>query len=200
VKLIYRHRPRSVVVSSFYSPPLEDGMTHVKQVGVFLRPQVLARSPEPGEHLLVYLRKFGPPDLMRGLRRVPRPVVVYGLGPRPAEGNLSFRAIDEDAFVDDLARADALVSTAGNQIVGEALYLQKPVLAMPEANNFEQAINAHFLRQSGAGDFVALERCGGAELLSFLDRLDTFRRFEDRTQLDGTGAAAVEVERQLQLT
>ena len=45
----------------------------------------------------------------------------------------------------------AVVSTAGNQLVGEALYLGKPVLVMPERVNFEQAINAHYLEQSGAG-------------------------------------------------
>lgn len=199
VKLIYRPAPRAVVVSSFYAPPLEDGVENVEQVGVFLRPRVLARAPEAGRHVLVYLRKFGPPEVMRALRELPRPTIVYGLGVRPPEGNLTFRAIDEEAFVDDLARADALISTAGNQIVGEALYLQKPVLAMPEANNFEQAINAHFLRQSGAGDFVPLEKCRAADIRGFLDRLDDFRRFGDRARLDGTEAAAAAVERQLDL-
>jgi uncharacterized protein (TIGR00661 family) len=199
VKFIYRPPPRAVVVSSFYAPPLEEDAHDVEQVGVFLRPQVLARDPEPGRHILVYLRKFGPPDFMRALRAIGRPTIVYGLGVRPPDHNLTFRAIDEDAFVDDLAGADALISTAGNQIVGEALYLQKPVLAMPEANNFEQAINAHFLRQSGAGDFVPLEKCRTADVKRFLDRLDSFRRFEDRTRLDGTEAAAAAVERQLEL-
>jgi len=199
VKLIYGHRPRATVVSSFYAPPLARDARNVKQVGVFLRPSVLAARPEPGRHVLVYLRKFAPPALMEALRATGRPTIVYGLGARRDSGNLVFKEIDESHFVEDLAHSEALLSTAGNQIVGEALYLQKPVLAMPEANNFEQRINAHFLSVSGAGDWVPLEKCRIEDVSAFLTRLDHFARFEDRSRLDGTEAAAAEVERQLEL-
>lgn len=80
-----------------------------------------------------------------------REVRMYGLGAQPRRGNLVFRDIDEHRFLEDLATCDAMISTAGNQLVGEALYLAKPVLVLPEARNFEQYINAHFLARSGAG-------------------------------------------------
>jgi uncharacterized protein (TIGR00661 family) len=198
VRLVYRHQPRVVVVSSFYSPPLERHRGRVRQVGVFMRPLVARTAPEPGRHVLVYLRKFAPPGVLDALRAIQRPTIVYGLGARPRAGNLTFKPIDEASFVHDLAACEALLSTAGNQIVGEALYLQKPVLAMPEANNFEQRINAHFLKQSGAGDWVDLERCRTEDVLAFLGRLDRFTRFTDRQSLDGTEAAAAEVDRELE--
>ena len=53
---------------------------------------------------------------------------------------------------------DYLVATAGNQLVGETLFLGKPCFGMPEAGNFEQYINAHFLGQTGAGRWMGLEQ------------------------------------------
>ena len=72
--------------------------------------------------------------------------------------------------------ADAVVTTAGNQLVGEVLYLEKPVLAMPESNNFEQFINAFFLEQSGTGSGIELEKGHGVGYYEILDRADEFRR------------------------
>jgi uncharacterized protein (TIGR00661 family) len=102
-------------------------------------------------------------------------VRIYGLGERPREGRLSFHAINERAFVDDLAGCAALVSAAGNQLLGEALYLGKPVFAIPEELHHEQQINACFLKQMGAGDWVTLERFTSDPLTRFLSRLDDYR-------------------------
>lgn len=197
VRALYGPAPRSRVVSSFYQPPLKSGFDNVVQVGVFLRPQVLAARPEAGDGLVVYLRRFAPPQLLRALERAGRPVVVYGLGEQPARGRVRFRAIDDDRFVSDLARSAGLVTTAGNQIVGEALHLGKPVLAMPESNNFEQCINAHFLERSGAGLGIPLERCSERHIRDFVDRLCDFRRMTPSERSNGTTEAVEEIERQL---
>jgi hypothetical protein len=53
--------------------------------------------------------------------------------------------------VDDLAAARAVVCTAGFTLLSEALYLGKPVLALPNRGFFEQALNALYLRRSGRG-------------------------------------------------
>ena len=87
--------------------------------------------------------------------------------------------------VEDLATSDALISTAGNQLVGEALYLGKPVFGMPEARNYEQYINGHFLKQSRAGDTMELEQFDAARLKGFLSRLDDYRANIDRQRING---------------
>ncbi len=196
VRFIYR-RPRTVVLSSFHTAPLKPGTRSVRQVGPFLRPSVLRARPGPGRHLLVYLRRFAPPKLLEGLFRLGRPTIIYGLGALPAEGSLTFKDVEEDAFVADLASAQALITTAGNQIVGEAMYLEKPVLAMPEANNFEQAINAHFLVESGAGIAVPLEECGFEQLVDFVARLSQFRALPRTTRSNGTPDAVEAIEGEL---
>jgi uncharacterized protein (TIGR00661 family) len=184
------------IVSSFYAPPLKPGFRDVVQVGVLIRPELLRRRPQRGRHLVAYLRRFAPPRLLEALGRCGREVRIYGLGAREACGKLRFLAIDERRFVDDLASCDAVVSTAGNQLVGEALHLSKPVLAMPEARNFEQAVNAHFLEQSGAG-WTERGELGEERLGEFLERTDELRARIVPERVRGNDAAVAALARHL---
>lgn len=178
------------IVSSFYFPPLRRGCGRVTQIGVLLRPEVRAARPRAGSHLVAYWRKFGSTPVLRALENTGLEVRVYGLGERPPRGRLSFHAISEAGFVADLAGCTALVCTAGNQLVGEALYLGKPVFALAETGNYEQEINAHFLQASGAGDALPLAQFTEARLHRFLASLDRYRAgLPPRERLDGLPAA-----------
>ena len=175
------------IVSSFYAPPVKPSyLKKAVQVGVLLRPEVAAARPERGGHLVAYLRRFAPDGLLTALKNAGIPVRVYGLGSRPSDGPLTFRAVSETSFLHDLASSEALVCTAGNQLVGEALHLGKPVFAIPERGNLEQAINAHFLKASGAGDAVPPQRVRTGDLWRFLDRLGAFRDAIGPGRQDGT--------------
>jgi uncharacterized protein (TIGR00661 family) len=162
-----------------------------------LRPDILNATRSNKGHLVVYLRKFAGRDLLSVLRRCGRETRIYGLGAQPFQGNLTFHPVQEQRFLEDLASADALISTAGNQLAGEALYLGKPTLVMPEAGNFEQCINARFLKQSGAGDSVDLERFDGVALACFLSRLEEFRSRIDTRRLNGLPATLAALRKHL---
>lgn len=159
---------QETIVSSFFKVPLRPGWEHVTQVGVLLRPAILAAHPCDAGHLLVYLRRFAKPNLWAALRQCGRVIRIYGLGARPTQGNLHFHAVDDLAFIRDLASCHAVISNAGNQLVGESLYLQKPFLALPESGNFEQMLNAHFLQQCGGGMACDDEAFSLTELQNFL--------------------------------
>lgn len=184
VRAYCRHQVHRVV-SSFYFPPLKRGLKNVTQVGVMLRREVTDAEPENQGHLVAYWRRFAGDNVLRALEESGREVRIYGLGKQPTRGNLRFLPIDEHRFVEDLATSDALISTAGNQLVGEALYLGKPVFGMPEARNYEQYINGHFLKQSRAGDTMELEQFDAARLKGFLSRLDDYRANIDRQRING---------------
>lgn len=186
---------RETIVSSFFRLPLKRRWRDVRQVGVLLRPEVLAATPAVGEHLLVYLRRFARPNVLQALRDCGRPVRVYGLGCRPDEGRLEYRDIDERAFLHDLATCDALICTAGNQLVGEALFLQKPVLALPEPGNFEQALNGHFLRSSGGGDSISCRQLDAAHLRQFVAAVPRLRSQICAESLNGNPQALRAIER-----
>lgn len=186
----------ATIVSSFYTPPLKDRHADAIQVGTLIRPEVFRCRPERGPHLVAYMRRQAPPDVLAALAASGREVRIYGIGERPPEGRLSYLAIDQQRFIDDLASCEALISTAGNQLVGEALYLKKPMLVLPEARNFEQAVNAHFLHQSGAG-WSETGKLTAERLGEFLERADAFRAHIHPDTICGNQAALRALERQI---
>lgn len=198
VRLMHRWQA-ATIVTAFYRPPLRSEAQDVWPIGPILRHRVRRAMPTRGEHLVSYLRPKTPPRVVEALRQCGHPVRVYGLGQRANQGEVTFHAVDERAFVDHLASAKALVSAAGNQLFGEALYLGKPVLALPEAHHHEQQINAHYLRQMRAGDFVPLEQFSPQAIQAFLDRLPDYeeRLAAFRHVLDGTSQAVQLIEQQL---
>ena len=188
----------ATIVSSFYFPPLRKNCCqNVVQIGNLLRSDVVERRPTNDGHIVAYLRRFAPPNVMQSLSQIGRPVHVYGLGTRPSEGPLSFHPISDHAFLDDLSSCDALICNAGNQLVGEALFLGKPIFAMPEPNNFEQEINAHFLKESGGGDWVAVADVAEHTFRNFFERREEYVCKTDRRLLHGNPAAIAEIERHL---
>lgn len=164
------------VASSFYTPPLKPGFERVRQVGPMLRSEIIATTPDTGDFLLSYLRMNTPAHVIDTLAGCGRPVRVYGVGERPEVGSVTFHPINEQTFVRDLAGSCGLVSAAGNQLLGEALYFGKPVFALPEDLHHEQQINAHFLKNMGAGDWTTVESFQPRHLTQFLSQIEVYRR------------------------
>ena len=197
IKLMYR-RQRATIVSSFYAPGIVPSSRTVYQVRSMIRPELARRRPTVGEHVLVYVRRSTPDAVLDALAELPHEFRVYGRGEKEAQGNLSFRPISEKGFLEDLVPAKAVISAAGNQLLGECLYLGKPVFALPETGQDEQLINAHFLEQAGRGIWSAPERFQRADAEAFLADLARFRGGEERQQYYGTPAAVEAVEECLQ--
>jgi uncharacterized protein (TIGR00661 family) len=192
--------PTARVVSSFYSPPLKRGWEAVKQIGPLIRPEVAAASPTTGDYVLSYLRSNTPAPVLETIARVGLPVKVYGLGERPPSGPFTFCPIHEKHFVDDLAGCRAVICAAGNQLLGESLFLGKPVMALPEEYHHEQMINAHFIEHLGVGMWSTLETLTADKLAEFREREPQFRAVLQSMQgrLDGTADALAEIQRLLE--
>lgn len=193
----YYRRQQETIISSFYFPPVLPHRKNVVQTGILLRPEVLRSCPESVGHILVYLRRFVAPSILEVLNSCGRRVHIYGLGELPGNGNLRFRPVDERNFLEDLCTCDALVSNAGNQLIGEAIYLGKPVLAIPEARNFEQFINAHFLRAERGGDWVTARRFDLPALRRFLRETEGQPLAINRHRMNGMPAVLAAIQRNL---
>lgn len=174
LRAFYR-RQILTVVSSFYRPAPLQRDPSVRQVGVLLGRDVLDADPVDGRALVAYLRRDPPANVLAALEGCGHPVRVYGAGERPPRGRVEFRRIDRGAFVDDLARCRYLVATAGNQVVGEALHLGKPVLAMPETGNWEQELNGFWVERMGVGWNLPMSRLDTGRLREFEACLDRFK-------------------------
>ena len=171
---MYVTEAADTVVSAFFRPPLRRGWEHVVQVGPLLRREVLAAQPRDDGFVLSYLRRHTPFSAVEAIAACGLPVRIYGLGEREPLGSCSFHAIDERRFVDDLAACRCLVSAAGNQLVGEALHLGKPMLLLPERAHSEQLMNSSFLAAMGCGDVALLEEVTPARVCGFLDHLGDY--------------------------
>jgi uncharacterized protein (TIGR00661 family) len=90
--------------------------------------------------------------LLDQLERVPeREFIVYGLRRNARRGNCTLKEFSEKGFVDDLATAHAVVCNGGLSLIGEALYLGKPIFSVPVQNQYEQVLNARYLEHLGYG-------------------------------------------------
>lgn len=185
---------RETIVSSFHNPPLRKAWERARQIGVLLRDDIRYAKTENRGHVMAYFRKFASKPILNALRRCGRNVRIFGLGNRSSWENLTFRDGGEPEFLESLATCEALITTAGNQLVGEALHLRKPVFALPESGNYEQYMNAHYLKESGGGTWSDMDHVNPGDLKYFLSRSALYSQ---ATPLDGTPMALKIVEEQL---
>lgn len=181
--------PERIIVSSFY--PAEPAVAGVRVVGPMLRDEVRAAQARHGDYLLAYFNKGEHqylPAVERTLRQLGLPVVVYGTPLRGTVDKLDFRAPANEQFIHDLAGCRAVLCTAGNQLIGEAMHLGKPILALPE-DAFEQRLNAHMIERMGIGEQHRLRRLVPGDIDRFLGRGDAYRRNMAGHASDGRDAA-----------
>ncbi len=173
---VYRYlmgKPDRIIVSSFYYA--KPRWPRVRVIGPLLRDEVLAATPMRGDHLLVYFNKGVhqfKPHIEQALRAADLPCRIYGTPRRATDGKLAFLPMSNAGFVEDMATCRAIVSTAGNQLVGEAVHLCKPMLVMPE-NCVEQRLNAASLERRHFGRAVRPRDFS-------IDRLQKFLANEER--------------------
>ena len=167
--------PERILISSFYQAEPHNPNTRI--VGPLLRDEVLRATRGDGDYVLVYFNKGEHqflPHVDRALRLLDMPVVVYGTPYRGKVENLDFRAPSAEWFVHDLANCRAVISTAGNQLIGEAIHFGKPILALPE-QAFEQRLNAYMIERMGVGMRADLLRLTPSDVDRFLGHYDYYR-------------------------
>jgi uncharacterized protein (TIGR00661 family) len=173
------------LVSTFFYPPIRKRRTSLHPP--ILRPEILAAKPESGEHLLVYQTYTTNEQLPELLKRTGIECRIYGLRrdlkEEQREGNLVYKPFSEAGFIDDLRTARGVVASGGFTLMGEAVYLHRPMLAEPVAKQFEQILNARYLEKEGYG--LHADEISEAKLREFLDRLPEFERNLSRYAQDG---------------
>lgn len=196
IRIVYG-KPDRMFVSGFYLPELNTPDPRVERVGILMRDVVLNAKPSKGEHLLAYMRRDCPEHFIDMLARCGREVRLYGLGKHERRGSIVFEEIDTERFIADLASCAGLICTAGNQLIGEAMYLSKAVLALPEASNSEQQMNAHLLRMSGAGMVVDFDSVKPSDFETFIARAETMGRRIDPQSVAANETVLTAIDAQL---
>jgi len=188
--------PERVLVSSFYSA--RPNSLDVRLVGPLVGDDVAALQPSNAGHLLVYLnmgKEQLTPRLAEVLEGCGRPVRAYGPGLTERRMGPSVQLFEpsRSRFLEDLASCHAVLSTAGNQLVGEALHLGKPLMVMPEAT-VEQRLNAGAVARMGIGEVASFESLSPAQVQAFCQRRDGYAEACRRHASNGRRAAIERLE------
>jgi uncharacterized protein (TIGR00661 family) len=158
------------IVTTFFFPPVKKKFQEdTTLVPPILRRAILEAKPQArfGEHVLVYQTSTSDKTLIPTLNAITgERFVVYGLRKNAHHGNCQLKEFSEDGFVADLAAAKAVVSNGGLSLIGEAVYLGKPVYSVPVRHQFEQVMNGRYLEELGYG--LCAESIDGAVLRLFL--------------------------------
>jgi len=141
------------LITTFFYPPVRKERTTLAPS--ILRQEILSAKSEPGEHLLVYQTSTTNTALVETLRKSGLPARIYGMRrditEDLVEGNLTYRPFSETGFIDDLRTCRGVIAGGGYTLMGEAVYLHKPLLSVPVEGQFEQVLNALYLTQMGYG-------------------------------------------------
>jgi uncharacterized protein (TIGR00661 family) len=165
------------LITTFFYPP-------VKRDRTSLHPPILRRiildakaRVSDGEHVLVYQSGTSHNTLVDELKQIDVPFRIYGLkrdiDGDVVDGNLTHRPFSETTFIDDLASARAVLAGGGFTLMGEAIYLGKPMLSVPLVGQFEQVLNAAYLEKLGYGAQAKVLNRETVE--AFLARTDDYR-------------------------
>jgi uncharacterized protein (TIGR00661 family) len=164
-------RCAAYLITTFFFPKVRK-----KRTALFppiLRDAVLDAPRSHGDHVLVYQTSDSFRELVPTLQRLPGRFLVYGLGREEKLGNVELRPFSETGFVADLASARAVLTGGGYSLMGEAVYLGKPVYSIPLVGQFEQTLNALYLEQLGYGEFH--RTLSEDSIAQFLDRAPAYQ-------------------------
>jgi uncharacterized protein (TIGR00661 family) len=163
-------------ITTFFYPPVRKPNTSLHPP--VLRPEILTARPEPGEHLLVYQTSTSNQALPEVLKNCGRECRIYGLRrdleKEVVDGNLRYRPFSESGFIDDLRTARGVLATGGFTLMGEAVYLRRPMMVVPIRKQFEQILNARYLEAEGYG--LAVDEVTATGVAGFLERIPDFER------------------------
>jgi uncharacterized protein (TIGR00661 family) len=167
-------RARHYLITTFFELPLRlryaERTTLVPSI---IRPEIQAARPSQGDYVLVYQSATNQDDLVTILQQIPgQEFRVYGFNKDETHGNVLLRPFSEAGFIAELAGCRAVLTNGGFSLISEAVYLHKPVCAVPIPAQFEQWLNAAEIEKRGYGR--RFEAITAANVTAFLADLPTY--------------------------
>lgn len=194
VRMYYGGAKRYLITTFINAPVRYQPATLIQPV---LRPRVYQLTPRIGDYLVAYKGAGGDNHAMQEvLARYSRmPVRAFGFGDLGSSGTTVFKSFSSDDFLQDLAGCAGVISSAGHSLVCESLFLEKPMLLVPIAAQYEQLLNAHHVQKVGAG--VAVPRLTEEAIHEFVDQLPILRNAIGGRPKADLGAVLDAVEREM---
>lgn len=138
------------IISSFFPLPESDRYVLIPPILRRIQPKKSIQ-----EKILIYISPYCKSrqvidDLINAVSVLPFQFYLYsGFSGTTVYKNIHFRSFG-DGFLDDMADCSCIISTAGHQLISEAIMLEKPLLLMP-LPTYEQNYNCQEVVNGGMG-------------------------------------------------
>ncbi|MGB9980058.1 MJ1255/VC2487 family glycosyltransferase [Methanobacterium sp.] len=166
-------RPKRYLISTFFYPPVKN-KNKVSLHPPVLRKRILNLKPYNGDHILVYQTSDSNSGLIDTLKSFDEKFVIYGFKMEKEDGNLIFREFNEKEFFKDFESCKAVIANGGFTLMSEAIYLGKPLFAIPVKKQFEQTVNSIYLQKLGYGEFQ--DELTRENFESFLSNIESYKK------------------------
>ena len=123
-------------------------------ISPIVRETIRKLKPEDKKHVLIYQTTPTNSKMISLLQKNDNQFIIYGMGNKRRKKNIDFKAFSEKNFLEDLRTCKYVILNGGFTLISEALYLKKPILAIPIENQLEQEFNGFSLQDKGYGDYT----------------------------------------------
>ena len=163
------------VITSFFFPPVKKKNTWLFKP--ILRKEIISSRDKVREENFILVYQTTPETFEivdPALKEVSsEKFVVYNMGREYQDGNVTYKDTSIEGFIQDLCSCKAVICNGGSTLIGESVFLGKPVLSIPLANNFEQILNSLYLKKLSYGQYS--REFTGEEIKRFLIKSAQFR-------------------------
>ncbi len=182
------YHPRSdlSIITSFAPIPIKPKYRKkVKFVGPLFRKkiQILKDKQTYKDFILVYAHNFIRESLFPILSKLKDyNFIVFTKfdddlkNTKTKDKHIKYFPIDPDNFINYLLTCNAIISTAGNTSLGEAVFLKKPFFAISLEGQFEQRLNRYLLEKNEWGSGCKLSKLSGQYVADFLKNIDHYKK------------------------
>ncbi|MFA6888904.1 MAG: MJ1255/VC2487 family glycosyltransferase [Candidatus Woesearchaeota archaeon] len=146
---LFLRNPTHILLTTFFPEKAKQQKTVL--VLPIIRKEVLKTKPAHVGHILVYQTSQSYKKMFPVLKSIPKQFIVYGFNKELIEDNIIFKRFNTQNYIEDVRTADAVIINGGFSVLSEALYLQKPVFAIPIRRQYEQILNGYYLQKLGYG-------------------------------------------------
>lgn len=131
-----------------------DDRSNLFQIKPIVREEIFEAKSKSMDYIFVYQSTKSYDKLIDILKRINYKFIIYGFEKNQVVGNLIFKKFNDGReYVKDLANCKAVITNGGFTLISEAIYLRKPILAVPIKKHFEQISNALYIQEKGFGEF-----------------------------------------------
>ncbi|MBU1199222.1 MAG: hypothetical protein KKF46_03945 [Nanoarchaeota archaeon] len=172
---------KKCIITSVFQPELRKKKyrkTEIIVTGPIIRKEIeeLKHKVKKQDFVLVYVKPVLEKAIIPKLKKINQKFIIYVSDPGKYKKtkNIKYKRHSHTGFANDMTACKAVISSAGEQLMSEALFLGKPLFLMPEVGSFEQTFNGRNAKNALVGDYKDITKVKKEDIIKFLKRLDFF--------------------------